>query len=310
MGIIKESFTIQMTTMAGDTLLSAAFLAYAGFFDHHQRQRMNADWCEHLDVVGIPYKEQLSVVEYLSLAAERLQWQANKLPTDELCTENAIILKNFNRYPLIVDPAGQATSFLMQQFSDKSITKTSFLNKSFMKQLESALRFGTCLLLEDVDKIDPILNPVLNKGGSPHGRTAFGSRRRPGYRLFAFIHALYDDSRLIPCQFTPDVCSRVTFVNFTVTPSSLESQCLTKILKMERPDVDKQRSDLLKLQGEYQARLRESSRIRYFKNSTRLRVTFWAMMSLSRRSRSSKRTLLKSRVRRRRRRLLSPRWMQ
>ena len=58
-------------------------------------------------------------------------------------------------------------------------------------------------------------------------------------------------------KFTPDVCSRVTFVNFTVTPSSLERQCLGRVLKAKRPDIDKQRSDLLKLQGEYQARLRE-----------------------------------------------------
>ena len=50
-------------------------------------------------------------------------------------------------------------------------------------------------------------------------------------------------------EFAPDLCSRVTFVNFTVTRSSLQSQCLNQVLKAERPDVDKKRSDLLKLQG-------------------------------------------------------------
>ena len=51
-------------------------------------------------------------------------------------------------------------------------------------------------------------------------------------------------------EFAPDLCSRVTFVNFTVTRSSLQSQCLNEVLKAERPDVDEKRSDLLKLQGE------------------------------------------------------------
>ena len=51
-------------------------------------------------------------------------------------------------------------------------------------------------------------------------------------------------------EFPPDLCSRVTFVNFTVTRSSLQSQCLNEVLKAERPDVDEKRSDLLKLQGE------------------------------------------------------------
>uniref|UniRef100_A0A7G3AJ29 Putative dynein heavy chain and region d6 of dynein motor n=1 Tax=Lutzomyia longipalpis TaxID=7200 RepID=A0A7G3AJ29_LUTLO len=56
---------------------------------------------------------------------------------------------------------------------------------------------------------------------------------------------------------SPDICSRVTFVNFTVTRSSLQSQCLNQVLKAERPDIDEKRSDLLKLQGEFHLRLRQ-----------------------------------------------------
>jgi len=52
-------------------------------------------------------------------------------------------------------------------------------------------------------------------------------------------------------KFTPDLCSRVTFVNFTVTPASLQNQCLNIYLKHERADIEEQRTDLLKLQGEY-----------------------------------------------------------
>ena len=57
-------------------------------------------------------------------------------------------------------------------------------------------------------------------------------------------------------EFPPDLCSRVAFVNFTVTRSSLQTQCLKQVLKAERPDIDQKRSDLLKLQGEFQLRLR------------------------------------------------------
>ena len=85
------------------------------------------------------------------------------LPSDDLCTENAIMLSRFNRYPLIIDPSGQATEFIMNEFKDRKITKTSFLDDSFRKNLESALRFGNPLLVQDVENYDPILNPVLNK---------------------------------------------------------------------------------------------------------------------------------------------------
>jgi dynein heavy chain 1 len=53
-----------------------------------------------------------------------------------------------------------------------------------------------------------------------------------------------------------DLCSRVTFVNFTVTPGSLQSQCLHEVLKTERPDIHHKRLDLMKLQGEFKVKLR------------------------------------------------------
>lgn len=63
-------------------------------------------------------------VQYLSNADERLRWQADALPADDLCTENAIMLKRFNRYPLIIDPSGQATAFIMNEYKDRKISKT------------------------------------------------------------------------------------------------------------------------------------------------------------------------------------------
>ena len=81
-----------------------------------------------------------------------MRWQANALPTDDLCSENAIMLKRFNRYPLIIDPSGQATEFIMNEYRDKKISKTSFLDDSFRKNLESALRFGNPLLVQVKNK--------------------------------------------------------------------------------------------------------------------------------------------------------------
>jgi len=56
-------------------------------------------------------------------------------------------------------------------------------------------------------------------------------------------------------EFPPDLCSRVSMANFTVTRGSLQSQCLSRVLKAERPDVEAKRTDLLKQNGEFRARL-------------------------------------------------------
>eukprot|EP00945_MAST-04E_sp_MAST-4E-sp1_P001635 g1635.t1 len=252
----STTFQTQMSTLVGDVLLASAFCVYSGFFDHRKRTNLMQFWGDQLEDSGIAVKENIELTEYLSKGSERLTWKANGLPDDSLSVENGIILQRFDRYPLIIDPSGQASEFLLRQNSDRKIKTTSFLDAAFMKQLESALRFGTALMVQDVENIDPVLNPVLNREfQKTGGRTLV----RLGDQEIDFSPSflMYMTTRDPFFKFSPDVSSRVTFVNFTVTPASLESQCLGKVLKAERPDIDKQRSDLLKLQGEYQARLRE-----------------------------------------------------
>ena len=251
----SRTFEAEMSTIVGDVLLSAAFLAYGGFFDQHYREVMWQEWSGHLTEANIKFKPELSFTEYLSTADDRLSWQSKSLPADNLTTENAIMLKRFNRYPLIIDPTGQATTFLLNEYKERKITVTSFLDESFLKVLESALRFGNPLLIQDVEHLDPILNAVLNK-----------EIRRTGGRVlirlgsqdidFSPSFTMFLSTRDPSVEFSPDICSRVTFVNFTMTRSSLQSQSLDQVLKVERPDTERKRTDLMKVQGEFRLRLR------------------------------------------------------
>jgi dynein cytoplasmic 1 heavy chain len=251
-----KGFQEQMGTVVGDCLVAAAFLAYIGYFNKSYREMLVDKWIKELRDNKVPLKDDLAVTEYLSLASERLEWQSHNLPRDDLCTENAIMLRSFNRYPLIIDPSGQATEFLMSYYKDRKIIRTSFLDDSFLKALESALRFGNALLVEDVENMDPILNPVLN-------REIFKNAGRVMVTLgdkeidFSPSFVIFLSTRNPNAHFTPDLCSRVTIVNFTITHSSLTSQCLSKVLKSERPDVDEKRTDQLRLQGEFRVRLRQ-----------------------------------------------------
>ncbi|WWC63949.1 uncharacterized protein I303_106555 [Kwoniella dejecticola CBS 10117] len=255
----SKTFETEMGTIVGDVMISAAFLAYGGFFDQHYRELMRREWVDHLSEAGVSFKADLALAEFLSTADQRLGWQANALPADNLCVENAVMLNRYNRYPLIVDPTGQAATFLQNEYKDRKITVTSFLDEAFLKNLESALRFGNPLLIQDVENLDPILNSVLNR-----------ELRRTGGRVlirignqdidFSPAFTMFLSTRDPSVEFSPDICSRVTFVNFTMTRSSLQTQALDKVLKVERPEIDQKRTDLMKLQGEFRLRLRHLER--------------------------------------------------
>jgi hypothetical protein len=56
----------------------------------------------HLENSGILFKQELSIPDYISNAEDRLGWHANELPVDNLCVENAIMIQQHIRYPLII----------------------------------------------------------------------------------------------------------------------------------------------------------------------------------------------------------------
>lgn len=49
----SETFKNQMSTIAGDCLLSAAFITYAGYFEQQMRQNLFTTWSHHLQQANI-----------------------------------------------------------------------------------------------------------------------------------------------------------------------------------------------------------------------------------------------------------------
>lgn len=80
--------------------------------------------------------------------------------------------------------------------------------------------------VQDVEAVDPILNPVLNR---EFQRTGGRTILRLGNEDIDYSpqFVLFMVTRNPTATFTPDLCSRVTLVNFTVTPASLQAQVRT-----------------------------------------------------------------------------------
>ncbi|OAF63720.1 hypothetical protein A3Q56_08575, partial [Intoshia linei] len=205
---------------------------------------------------NIAYRPNFLFMEYLSSADERSEWAANGLPIDDIYIENFIIIQRSKRYPLIIDPNDGAINFLMKHYATKKITKTSFLDISFRKKVESSLRFGNTLLIEDVEYYDPILNPILNRELVRTGGRVLitiGNQEIDFSPTFFLILSTQNPN----INISRSLCSRVTIINFTPTIASLRSNCLYRILDSERTDIEMKRRDLIKLQGEYSGKLRK-----------------------------------------------------
>lgn len=56
---------------------------------------------------------------------------------------------------------------------------------------------------------------------------------------------LYITTKLPNPHYTPEVSTKAMIVNFAVKESGLEAQLLNIVVKNERPDLDKQKNDLV-----------------------------------------------------------------
>lgn len=112
----------------------------------------------------------------------------------------------------------------MEQANGLKITKLT--DPNFMRILESSIRIGVPVLLEEVgETLDPTLAPILAKQITLVGGRLMihlGDTDIEYEKSFKF----YITTKLPNPHYMPEVCIQVTLVNFTVTPSGLEEQLL------------------------------------------------------------------------------------
>jgi len=127
----------------------------------------------------------------------------------------------------------------------------------FLRTLENAIRYGAAVLLENVQEtLDPSLEPVLLKQIFKRGGQRLlrlGDTDVPYMDEFRF----FITTKLTNPHYMPEICIKVTIINFTVTLSGLEDQLLVNVIQGERPDLEKKNAELVVSIAEFKKSLKE-----------------------------------------------------
>ena len=76
------------------------------------------------------------------------------------------------RWPLMIDPQGQANKFIKRLEKKNNLNVVKLSDSDLSRSLESAIQFGMTILLENVgEELDPLLEPVLLKQTFQQGGT-------------------------------------------------------------------------------------------------------------------------------------------
>ncbi|XP_028903273.1 dynein heavy chain 14, axonemal isoform X3 [Ornithorhynchus anatinus] len=228
----------------GDILVSAACIVYSGVLTADYRHQIVDKWQKLCNKNNIPMSPNYSLTGIMSTTNEIRKWQNEGLPLDQYSIENAILVKNGQQWPLLIDPHRQAYNWICQMESGK-LQQLTANDSNYIKKVENAMKTGGCILLQNLpETLDPNLKAVLKMDVYRRRGQAFirlndaEIEYNPNFRL-------YLTTKIANPHFLPSVYNLVTMINFIVTFQGLQDQLLSTVIIQEVPHLEEERYQLL-----------------------------------------------------------------
>ncbi|VDM33429.1 unnamed protein product [Hydatigera taeniaeformis] len=236
--------TQEIVLLTGNAIALAFFLTYMGGFN--QAARFSAlKYCIHLlQKYGVPQSERLDYIKALASPIIVNEWKMKGLPVDELSVQNAVIATAKLRYPLIIDPQGQAKKWLTNLYAGRVIV-ASVSSKKFRTYVEEALNAGKYLIIEGVmEDLDPGLDQLITQSFYVVGTNLqvkiweYETTVDSNFQLFL-------TTQLANPAFAPELLANAVLIDFNVTVKGLEDQLLANVVSVERAKLESLRIELL-----------------------------------------------------------------
>lgn len=90
--------------LVGDIIISSGVIAYLGVFSLDYREEAISKWLEIMRSFNIKSTEKFSLQTVLGDQVKIIQWGIDLLPKEDFAIDNAIIMDNSARWPLMIDP--------------------------------------------------------------------------------------------------------------------------------------------------------------------------------------------------------------
>uniref|UniRef100_A0A4W6E1U6 Dynein axonemal heavy chain 12 n=1 Tax=Lates calcarifer TaxID=8187 RepID=A0A4W6E1U6_LATCA len=231
--------------LTGDVLISAGVIAYLGAFTAGFRQDCTKLWTKLCQSKNIPSSDDFSLSKTLGDPIKIRAWNIAGLPSDSFSIDNGVIVSNSRRWPLMIDPQGQANKWVKNSEKDNNLSVIKLTDADYMRTLENCIQFGTPLLLENVgEELDPSLEPLLLKQTFKQGGVDC-IRLGESVIEYSCDFRFYITTKLRNPHYLPELATKVSLLNFMITPEGLEDQLLGIVVAKERPELEEERNALI-----------------------------------------------------------------
>ncbi len=84
------------------------------------RNSLVSSWVEALQEHKVPHNDNCNLIDVLSDPVKVRSWQIAGLPKDNLSVENGVVVQYSRRWPLFIDPQGQANKWVKNLVSPEN----------------------------------------------------------------------------------------------------------------------------------------------------------------------------------------------
>ncbi|KNC96829.1 uncharacterized protein SPPG_07663 [Spizellomyces punctatus DAOM BR117] len=252
-----SSLSAIYNNLTGDVLLAAAVIAYLGAFTSAYRQVCLGEWNQLCVASGIPCSSTFSLVSTLGDPIQLRAWSLAGLPNDSFSGDNGIIATKTRRWPLFIDPQGQANKWIKNMEKNNRLAVIKLSDADYVRTLENAIQFGTPVLLENIgEEVDSVLEPLLTKQIFKQSGVMC---LRLGEAVIEYSpdFRFYITTKLRNPHYLPELSTKVTIVNFMITPEGLEDQLLGIVAAKERPELEEEKNRLVVASANNKKQLKE-----------------------------------------------------
>ena len=146
---VRSSLLTVDLLMQGDVVVAAAFMSYAGPFPSEYRSILVDDtWLPMISDLKIPASSGFSFSDFLADPSDVRDWNILGLPADAFSTENGVMTTRGRRWPLMIDPQGQANKWVKNMEGPRGLKVLNLQMSDLARQVENALQFGNPVLLQ------------------------------------------------------------------------------------------------------------------------------------------------------------------
>nr|AML30857.1 axonemal inner arm dynein heavy chain 1 [Marsilea vestita] len=252
-----EMFGNLYILLTGNILLGAGAITYLGVFTPSFRDQCLKDWVSACKAKNIPCSQNFELSTILADPVSIRQWNIFGLPRDQSSIDNGVIISNARRWPLMIDPQGQANKWIKNMEASNGLLVTKLIDSDFIRKLEIGIQFGKPVLIENVGtELDPALDPILlqqtfKQSGSLCIRLGDSVLEySPSFRL-------YITTKLRNPHYSPELSAKLNLINFMITIEGLFDQLLGISVAKERPDLEEQKNQLIVQGANNQKQLKE-----------------------------------------------------